>query len=131
VVAQFKLLQKNIRASMDGELYGRLDRFNKFIVDHAKEYNLLNQPYQPDASADHKYRLYHLCEFGFTFFEEIFKHHKRYGLMEGEDWEEWRQNMAHFFKKPYVRGFWPRIANRFAGSFQAFVKELMADLPPK
>ena len=33
---QSELVQKNTRASMDGQLYARLDSFNKFIVEHFK-----------------------------------------------------------------------------------------------
>src|SRR5947209_4823007 len=31
---QTELVQKNTAASMDGQLYARLDSFNKFIVEH-------------------------------------------------------------------------------------------------
>lgn len=37
---QSSLMQKNIRASLDGQLYARLDSFNKFIVDHDAEYGV-------------------------------------------------------------------------------------------
>jgi hypothetical protein len=123
---QSELVQKNTLASMDGQLYSRLDSFNKFIVEHDQEYELLNKPYVGDESANHRYRLHHLCDLGFTFYEEIYKHHVRYRLLETEDWDEWQQNMAHFFGKPYVRGYWPTIAGRYARSFQAFAGELLA-----
>ncbi len=132
VVRQFNLLrtqsevvQKNTMASMDGQLYARLDSFNKFIVEHDKEYELLNKPYEGDEPVDHRYRLHHLCDLGFTFYEEIYKHHVRYRLLDTEDWEEWQQNMAHFFSKPYVRGYWPTIAGRYARSFQAFADDFL------
>jgi hypothetical protein len=128
---QSELVQKNTMASMDGQLYARLDSFNKFIVEHDKEYELLNKPYERDEPSDHKYRLHHLCDLGFTFYEEIYKHHVRYRLLDTEDWEEWQQNMAHFFSKPYVRGYWLTIAERYARSFQAFAKDLLAKMEPK
>ena len=37
---QSELVQKNIVASMDGQLYARLDSFNRFIVEHYKEYGI-------------------------------------------------------------------------------------------
>ena len=43
---QSDLVQKNIVASMDGQLYARLDSFNKFIVEHHKEYALLDEPFE-------------------------------------------------------------------------------------
>jgi hypothetical protein len=128
--AQSELVQKNSMASMDGQLYARLDSFNKFIVEHDKEYELLNKPYEPDEPMDHRYRLHHLCDLGFTFYEEIYKHHIRYRLLDTEDWDEWQQNMAHFFSKPYVRGYWPTIAARYARSFQAFANDLVATMKP-
>jgi hypothetical protein len=127
---QSELVQKNTRASMDGQLYSRLDSFNKFIVEHDKEYELLNKRYEPEEAPDHKYRLHHLCDLGFTFYEEIYKHHVRYQLLDTEDWDEWQQNMAHFFSKPYVRGYWPTIAGRYARSFQAFAHDLLATMEP-
>jgi hypothetical protein len=36
--AQSKLVQKNILASLNGQLYARLDSFNKLTVDHDQEY---------------------------------------------------------------------------------------------
>jgi hypothetical protein len=137
VVLQFRLLrtqseqvQRNTMASLDGQLYARLDSFNKFIVEHDQEYELLNQPYEGGEAAGHRYRLHHLCDLGFTFYEEIYKHHVRYRLLDTEDWDEWQQHLAHFFRKPYVRGYWPTIAGRYARSFQAYAKDLLATMAP-
>ena len=127
---QSELVQKNIVASMEGQLYARLDSFNKVIVEHYKEYAMLDRPYERDASPDDRSRLHHLCELGFTFFEEIFKHHVRYGLLDTEDWEEWQQNMAHFYAKPYVSGYWNTVAGRYAKSFQSFANDLVAGTVP-
>jgi hypothetical protein len=129
--AQSELVQKNTRASMDGRLYSRLDSFNRFIVEHDREYEMLDRPYERAEAADHRYRLHHLCDLGFTFYEEIFKHHVRYRLLDTEDWDEWRQNMAHFFGKPYVRGYWPAVAGRYARSFRAFADDLVARVGPE
>jgi hypothetical protein len=123
---QSELVQKNTRASMDGQLYARLDSFNRFIVEHYKEYGLLDQSFEQDASPEDRPKLHHLCDMGFTFYEEIYKHHVRYNLLETEDWEEWQQNMVHFFSKPYVRGYWTTVDVRFAKSFQTFIYELLA-----
>jgi hypothetical protein len=128
---QSELVQKNTMALMDGQLYSKLDSFNKFIVEHDKEYEMLNKPYERDETTDHRYRLHHLCDLGFTFYEEIYKHHVRYRLLDTEDWDEWQQNMAHFFSKPYVRGYWPTIAGRYARSLQAFANDLVAKMEPK
>jgi hypothetical protein len=124
--AQSDLVQKNTRASMDSQLYSRLDSFNKFIVEHDKEYEMLNQAYGLAEQAPYRYKLHHLCDLGFSFYEEIFKHHVRYKLLDTEDWDEWQQNMAHFFAKPYVRGYWSDTAVRYARGFQSFAKDLLA-----
>ena len=121
-------MQKNIVASMDGQLYARLDSFNKFIVEHYKEYGLLDQPFERDASPEDRPKLHHLCDMGFTFYEEIYKHHVRYQLLETEDWDEWQQNMVHFFSKAYVQGYWNTVAGRYAKSFQAFANDLVASI---
>ena len=127
---QSELVQKNVVASMEGQLYARLDSFNKVIVEHYKEYAMLDQSYERGASPDERPKLHHLCELGFTFFEEIFKHHVRYGLLDTEDWEEWQQNMAHFYAKPYVSGYWNTVAGRYARSFQSFANDLVARTVP-
>lgn len=128
---QSELVQKNTRASMDGQLYTRLDSFNKFIVEHYKEYALLDESFERDASPDDRPKLHHLCDMGFTFYEEIYKHHVRYQLLETEDWDEWQQNMAHFFSKAYVQGYWTTVAKRYAQSFQAFTNDLVARMQPE
>jgi hypothetical protein len=129
--AQSELVQRNTMAILDSQLYLRLDSFNKFIVEHDQEYELLNKPYDEGlAPTDHRYKLRHLCDLGFTFYEEIFKHHIRYQLLDSEDWDEWQQNMTHFFSKPYVRGYWPTVSVRYAKSFQLFAAELVAQLVP-
>src|SRR5450755_4635396 len=128
---QSDLVQKNIMASMDGQLYARLDSFNKFIVEHYKEYAMLDQSFEKDASPEDRPKLHHLCDMGFTFYEEIYKHHVRYNLLETEDWEEWQQNMVHYFGKQYVRGYWKTVSGRYAGSFQRFANDLVASIGPK
>ena len=85
---QSELVQKNIVASMDSQLYARLDSFNRFIVEHHKQYAMLDEPFEQHASHVDRPQLHHLCEMGFTFYEEIYKHHVRYKLLETEDWEE-------------------------------------------
>ena len=123
-------MQKNILASLDGQLYARLDSFNKFIVEHDAEYDLLGKPYGDPETSAHRARLHHLCDLGFTFYEQIFKHHVRYDLLDTEDWEEWQRNMAHFFAKPYVRGYWQATRDRYARGFQAFAEGLLAGTGP-
>jgi hypothetical protein len=122
---QSELVQKNIVASMDAQLYVRLDSFNRFVFEHSKEYDLLDTPYLQVESPEQRSKLHRMCELGFTFFEEIFKHHVRLKLLETEDWDEWQQNLIHFFQKPYVRGYWRVIAGRYAKSFQSLVNELV------
>lgn len=134
VVRQFKLLrlqtdllEKNVSASMSSALYNRLDSFNRFIVEHHKIYNLLNTHQNGDEPADQKDKLHHLCDLGFTFYEEIFKHNTRYQLLHSEDWDEWKANMQHFFAKPYVQGYWKSVSHRYSQSFQKFILETTSD----
>ncbi len=68
---------------------------------------------------------------GFTFYEEIYKHHVRYQLLETEDWEEWQHNMVHYFGKQYVRAYWNTVAGQYARSFQTFANDLVASIGPK
>lgn len=136
VVRQFKLLrlqtellQKNVVASMDSVLYNRLDSFNRFIVEHHKIYDLLNTQVNGQEPPEQKAKLHHLCDLGFTFYEEIFKHHTRYRLLHSEDWDEWKANLQHFFNKPYVRGYWKHVSTRYTQSFQKFIDETISDTP--
>ncbi len=128
---QSELVQKNIVASTDAQLYVRLDSFNRFVFEHSQEYDLLDKPYPQAEPAEQRSKLHRMCDLGFTFFEEIFKHHVRLKLLETEDWDEWQQNMIHFFRKPYVRGYWKTIAERYAKSFQSVVKELIENMQPE
>ena len=122
---QSALVQKNIVASMDAQLYARLDSFNRFIFEHYKEYDLLDQPYSAEESPDLRSKLHRLCELGFTFYEEILKHKARLNMLESEDWDEWEQNMRHLFHKPYVRGYWKMVSVRYSNSFQFLVNQLI------
>lgn len=129
--AQSEMVQKNIVASVDAQLYVRLDSFNRFVFEHSQEYDLLDKPYPQAESPEQRSKLHRMCELGFTFFEEIFKHHVRLKLLETEDWDEWQQNMLHFFRKPYVQGYWKTIAERYARSFQSLVTQLIENMQPK
>jgi hypothetical protein len=129
--AQSELVQKNIVASVDAQLYSRLDSFNRFVFEHYREYDLLEQPYLPQNSLDQRSKLHRMCELGFTFFEEIFKHNVRLRLLESEDQDEWNQNLIHFLSKPYVRGYWQSVADRYAKSFQKVVNELVKQIESK
>src|SRR6476469_846019 len=44
---QSELVQKNIVASTEAQLYARLDSFNRFVFEHSHEYDLLDKPYPP------------------------------------------------------------------------------------
>jgi hypothetical protein len=123
---QSALVQKNIVASMDAQIYARLDSFNRFVFEHSREYDLLDTPYGQVGSPEQRSKLHRMCELGFTFFEEIFKHHARLRMLETEDWDEWEQNLLHFLRKPYVRGYWNTVAGRYARSFRALVDDLVA-----
>ena len=128
--AQSDLVQKNIATSMDAQLYVRLDSFNRFVFEHFREYDLLDNPYPQIDSPEQRSKLHRMCELGYTFFEEIFKHHTRLKLLETEDWNEWEQNLIHFFKKPYVRGYWKTVSTRYAKSFQVLANEVVSKLEP-
>jgi hypothetical protein len=122
--AQSELVQKNILASLDSQLYSRLDVFNKFVADHDAEYEMLRQPFGPEPQ-DHRARLHRMCDLAFTFYEQVYKHHVRYNLLDTEDWDEWQHQMAHFFAKPYVRGYWRVACDRQARRFRDFIDSLM------
>lgn len=137
VVRQFNLLrqqthlvQKNVASTLAAELYGRLDSFNRFIVEHHEVYELLDKPYPQPESPEQRSQLHHLCDLGFSFYEEIHKQKRRYDLLTPEDWDEWQKHMEHFFKKPYVRTYWQLAAHRYAQSFQEFAAEVIARLGP-
>jgi len=127
---QSELVQKNIVASMDAQLYSRLDSFNRFVFEHHQEYDLLDTPYLQEQSPEQRSKLHRMCELGFTFFEEIYKHHVRLKLLETEDWDEWEQNLLHFMRKPYVRGYWHTISGRYAKSFRSLADELVTRIEP-
>jgi hypothetical protein len=129
--AQSELVQKNIVASMDAQLYVRLDSFNRFVFEHSEEYDQLDTPYHQEESPAQRSKLHRMCELGFTFFEEIFKHHCRLKLLETEDWDEWEQNLIHFFRKPYVQGYWKTVAGRYAKTFQALANEHLKKMETK
>jgi hypothetical protein len=63
---QSELVQKNIVASMDAQLYVRLDSFNRFVFEHSKEYDLLDTPYLKVESPEQRSKLHRMCELGFT-----------------------------------------------------------------
>lgn len=125
---QSELVQKNIVASVDAQLYVRLDSFNRFVFEHSQEYDMLDKPYLQLDSLEQRSKLHRMCELGFTFFEEVFKHHERLKLLETEDWEEWEQNLVHFFKKPYVKGYWSAVRTRYAKSFQKLASDVIGAL---
>lgn len=121
---QTELLQKNIIASMDSALYQRLDSFNRFIIEHHKIYDLLKTQVNGHEPAEQQAKLHHLCDLGFTFYEELFKHHARYQLLQAEDWEQWKAKLIHFFGKPYVQGYWRIVSPRYSQNFQKFINDM-------
>jgi len=129
--SQSELVQKNIVASIEAQLYGRLDSFNRFVFEHSREYDLLDEPFDSIESIDARSKLHRMCELGFTFFEEIFKHHVRLQLLGTEDWEEWEQNLLHFLRKPYVKGYWKKVANRYAGGFHMLINDHLRKMETK
>jgi hypothetical protein len=126
VIRQNDLMRRNILASIDGQLYARLDSFSKLIVDHDEDYQMLAQPFGQDVPTARRARLHRLCELAFTIYEQVYKLRFRYGLESKEDWQEWQQNLAHFFQKPYVQGYWRQVRDRYAARFRQFVDHQFA-----
>lgn len=122
---QSELLQKNVLASLDSQLYARLDSFNRLIVEHETEYELLDSLSIGEERDGHRAGLHHLCDLAFSFFEQVYKCHTRYGLLDDADWEEWQQRMAYFFGKNYVGGYWRMVRARYASSFRDFADRLV------
>lgn len=121
---QSELMQKNVLASLDGQVYGRLDSFNRLIVEHNTEYELLDSLHAGDEQEGHRAELHHLCDTGLSFFEQIYKLHTRYGLLDSAGWDEWQQRMAYFFAKRYVGEYWQSVRTRYDVTFRNFVDQL-------
>jgi hypothetical protein len=47
-------------------------------------------------------------------------------LLDTEDWEKWQKDMAHFFGKPYARGYWQAVRDRYAKSFRDYADGIVA-----
>ena len=92
---------------------------------------LLDKSYERDAPADHEYRLDPLCRLGFMVYEGIYTHRITDNLPGAEDWKNWQENMARFFSKSYVRGYWSSVAGDYGESFQTFVTDLVALKEPR
>jgi hypothetical protein len=118
VARQFRLLEQSNRASTIAELYSRFDSFKKLCFEHATDYDRLDQAFDNEDVSAQRSNLHRLCELGFTCYEEIYKHHKRYGLLDDEDWDEWQRHMKHFFSKRYVRVYWNKVKMLYSKGFQ-------------
>jgi hypothetical protein len=42
---QNTLMQKNIRAALDAQLYARLESFNRYALEHGADHEMLRRPY--------------------------------------------------------------------------------------
>ena len=124
--AQSEIVQKNVFASMDAQLYSRLDSFNRFVFEHSQEYDLLDLPFPQDEAPERRSKMHRMCELGYTFYEEIYSHHFRLKMLQTEEWEEWEQDMIHFFSKPYVSGYWKVVCQRYAMSYRTMVNEMLS-----
>ena len=121
---QSELMQKNVLASLDGQLYNRLDSLNRLIVEHHAEYDLLSEIQFGDEQHDCRAGLHHICDTAFSFYEQIFKLFTRYALMDSGDWAEWQQRMVYFFGKGYVPGYWRKVRLRYDRRFREFADQL-------
>ena len=92
---------------------------------------LLDKSYEPDAPLDHEYKLDPLCRLGFMVYEGIYKHCVTDRFSDTETWTNWQRNMACFFSKTYVRGYWESVSGGYAKSFQTFVTDLVAKREPR
>jgi hypothetical protein len=111
--AQNDLVQKNVLASLDGQLYVRLDSFNRFVVEHDAEYDLQGRPDAEAEATGHWSRRHRRCDPGFTGYQQIYQHHVRYDPLDTEDWERWQKDRAHFSGKPYAQGYRQAVRDRY------------------
>jgi hypothetical protein len=108
---QLRLTQESMRATLDGQLFARLDAINSLVAQQYKLYEGLFQPFNPDIPRKND-PTHILADIALTLYEHVFNIHDKYKMMSPSEWESWEHSMDQVFELPYFSGYWKAHARK-------------------
>jgi len=123
-VIQMWFYNKSLRASTLATIMARNDEINRVFIQNPELFVKLNESYPEVANRESSDArplvLYSL----FNLYEELHLYRK-YGYVDEEIWEAWRNSMAKIFNYRYASGFWKEVKSEYRKEFQFFVDTLI------
>ena len=114
---QIRLMQQTMQATLDGQIYARLDTINELVIGEKGLYGKLFESYK-GGDALHTEVTRYLVDMALTFFEHVHNQRFKYKMMDDAEWQAWVSTMRNVLSLPYVKGYWQQSAGeRYPGDF--------------
>jgi hypothetical protein len=127
-VYQMRLQIRQIRSSTAINIALQLDQLNLSALDHPEIYDQLGKPYlqRPGKGRD---RAALLMDIRLNLFDQIYTQHKKYTLIEKDDFEVWIRVIKDMFQtEPYALGYWKTTKHVYDPHFVALVDKMLDSL---
>jgi len=123
---------KTLASSNYSHIYNRLDQINLLLVEQMDGRKLdLSEEVPDDYDFPFTDPRTHLCDMVFSLYEEAFYQRIKFGTLDDEDWEQWRNSLGRVLNLPFVRKYWQEFqAKSYPLKFQALVQEVRRNQAP-
>lgn len=106
---QLKLTTETMKATLDGQMFARLDAINGLLAQHYELYTGLYTEFDPTVALKDD-RTHLVADIALTFYEHVFNVHHKYEMMDPAEWESWEHGMDQVLTLPYFQGYWKERA---------------------
>ncbi|KKN65686.1 hypothetical protein LCGC14_0479110 [marine sediment metagenome] len=123
---QMSVQTRHVRAASELALLVKFDDLTKLWIDNPGLWSQLDTTYIEGQSENSLEILENIMFMVFNTFELVFRHHKKYRLVENDAWIDWINNIQSYREKPYFDGWWMHNAHQYSNDFQSYVNSLPA-----
>lgn len=119
---QMRVQSRQVEASADLALMLKFDDINKLFIDHPGLWKLLDGSYTTPPSSEAEEKMETILFIVFNTLELAYRHYRKHGLMQGDDWPDWEKTIDAYVRKPYVKDWWATNGSEFSAQFSDYVK---------
>jgi len=123
---QLKLTRDAMQASLDGQMFARLDSINSLLLQNYGLYSDLTQKFEettpPNGSKAHI-----VADMILTFYEHVYNIRHKFSLMDDDEWEAWIRSMKQVLELQYIKGYWINFAKmRYKTKYREFIDGIIS-----
>lgn len=118
---QMRMLARNARSMTESALSTKYDQINRLMLDHPALYRSMSGPWTDPDLDDDSDRRDTLAAMIFNGLEQVYIQHRRYRLIDAEEWTIWERAIHNHLQKRYLREWWAQNETQYAGDYRQVV----------